>query len=68
MRRDPGGPDRDRVGLCAGCLHARVVSTPRADYWLCGLAAGDPRFEKYPRLPVSRCGGYEAKGEDGTGG
>jgi len=43
------------------------VPTPRATYWLCGLAATDARFEKYPRLPVLRCEGYEAKDEEPAG-
>jgi hypothetical protein len=51
--------DRDRIGLCLACRHARRVPSPRAVYWLCGLAAGDPRFAKYPRLPVRECAGYE---------
>ncbi len=49
----------DRVGLCRSCRHARQVPTTRALYWLCQLAAHDPRFEKYPRLPVLQCAGYE---------
>jgi hypothetical protein len=26
---------------------------------MCQLAETDPRFAKYPRLPVIRCAGYE---------
>jgi hypothetical protein len=47
-----------RIGLCLGCRHARRVPTPQATYWLCGLAATDPRFERYPRLPVLTCPGF----------
>ena len=47
------------MGLCLTCRHARRVPTLRATYWLCELAATDPRFEKYPRLPVLACPGYE---------
>jgi len=54
-----------QVGLCASCRHARVVTTPRSRFWLCSLAAVDPRFEKYPRLPVLACPGYEVKPEGG---
>jgi hypothetical protein len=50
-----------RVGLCFTCRHARRVPTPRATYWLCELAASDPRFDKYPRLPVLACPGYEPR-------
>ena len=52
------------MGLCFHCRHARRVPTARALYFLCELAATDPRFEKYPRLPVLACDGYEP-GEGG---
>ncbi|HEY6866676.1 MAG TPA: hypothetical protein VI792_05425 [Candidatus Eisenbacteria bacterium] len=55
------------VGLCASCRHARTVDTPRSRFWLCGLAATDSRFAKYPRLPVMECAGYE-RGERETPG
>jgi hypothetical protein len=48
----------ERVGLCATCRHARVLETPRSVFWRCLLAAEDPRFDKYPRLPVIECIGY----------
>jgi mannose-6-phosphate isomerase-like protein (cupin superfamily) len=28
-------------------------------FYLCALSAGDPRFPKYPRLPVLHCAGYQ---------
>jgi len=31
-------------------------------YVLCQLSLHDPRFPKYPRLPVLACDGYEKKG------
>ena len=49
----------DRVGLCERCRHARIVATPRSRFWLCTLAAQDPRFDKYPRLPILECEGFE---------
>ncbi|HEY2955663.1 MAG TPA: hypothetical protein VGK89_10495 [Candidatus Eisenbacteria bacterium] len=55
----------EEVGLCLGCRHARRVPTPRATYWLCELAASDPRFERYPRLPMRSCPGYEPRAEGG---
>lgn len=61
---EPIAPN-DPVGLCARCLHARLVPTPRARYWLCGLAATDPSFDKYPRLPVRECPGYAPREEGG---
>ncbi len=50
-----------RVGLCADCRHARrVVSAKGSEFWMCGRAASDPRYAKYPPLPVVRCAGHEA--------
>lgn len=54
-----GDAAEDRVGLCARCRHARVVTTPRSRFWLCLLASTDDRFERYPRLPVRSCEGHE---------
>jgi hypothetical protein len=50
------------AGLCARCVHARVVESAKGStFVLCGLAASDSRFPKYPRLPVLQCVGYSAK-------
>ena len=50
-----------RVGLCARCRHARrVVSAKGSVFFMCQLAARDPRFSKYPRLPVLSCPGHES--------
>jgi hypothetical protein len=47
------------AGLCADCLHARRIESPRGSVFiLCQLSATDPRFPKYPRLPVLQCSGY----------
>jgi hypothetical protein len=51
--------DERGVGLCAGCRHARRVPTPRSVFWLCQRAATDPRFMRYPRLPMLSCPGFE---------
>ena len=46
-------------GLCGGCLFQRVVPTTRgAVYSLCERAAEDPRFARYPPLPVGSCAGF----------
>jgi hypothetical protein len=56
-----GERDRKWAGLCADCLHARRVESARGSrFFLCGRAASDPFFPKYPRLPVLACRGYEA--------
>ena len=49
------------VGLCARCVHARTVPSARATYWLCEMSFTDPRFPKYPRLPVLSCAGFTPK-------
>jgi hypothetical protein len=57
--------DRDTVltsavdpGLCGRCLHARVVQA-RSRFFLCRLSFSDPRYPKYPALPVRSCPGFE---------
>ena len=46
-------------GLCARCAHARTVTSGKGStFVLCGKSAQDPRFPKYPRLPVLRCDGF----------
>jgi hypothetical protein len=52
--------DGTLAGLCADCVHARPITSARGStFWLCGRSADDPRFAKYPRLPVLRCSGFE---------
>ncbi|MBV8201910.1 MAG: hypothetical protein JOZ15_14925 [Acidobacteria bacterium] len=46
-------------GLCAACVHLRLVASPRSVFVRCGLAATDPAFPRYPPLPVVRCAGYQ---------
>jgi hypothetical protein len=48
-------------GLCATCRHARVVQSARGStFYLCRLAEVDPRFVRYPQLPMLKCAGYES--------
>jgi hypothetical protein len=50
-----------RVGLCADCQFMRQIESDRGSvFYQCQLSATDPRFPKYPRLPVLRCSGYES--------
>jgi hypothetical protein len=54
--------DRVRVGLCWECRWARRVTSGRGSvFFLCRRAEADPRYPKYPPLPVRRCPGYEAE-------
>lgn len=54
------------AGLCADCIHARPVKSDRGStFLLCELSARDPKFPKYPRLPVLSCDGYKKKAATG---
>jgi len=56
--------EQERAGLCADCVHARSVESSRGSvFLLCELSRSDPRFTKYPRLPVLSCPGYQKKPE-----
>ena len=37
----------------------RVESDRGSTFYRCALADTDPRFTKYPRLPVLQCDGYK---------
>ncbi|HZZ16851.1 MAG TPA: hypothetical protein VFE08_12915 [Candidatus Sulfotelmatobacter sp.] len=46
-------------GLCGECVHARRIQSDRSSvFYQCQLSFTDPRFVKYPRLPVLSCSGY----------
>ena len=62
----PVAPD-DPIGLCRTCVHSRQVPSRTTRFWMCGLAATDPRFPRYPRLPVVRCAGYRRTDEPESG-
>jgi hypothetical protein len=48
------------AGLCDTCRHQRIVRTTRGSaFSLCERSRFDPRFPRYPRLPVVQCDGYE---------
>jgi hypothetical protein len=47
-------------GLCASCVHAQTITSSRESvFYLCRLSFTDPRFRKYPPLPVLACSGYQ---------
>ena len=49
-----------RVGLCSVCVHSRRVESGKGSvFWICELSRTNPRFRKYPPLPVVRCPGFE---------
>ncbi len=57
--------DKDvKIGLCDQCRHAQVLHNSRGStFYLCELSFSDPRFVKYPRLPMITCGGYKSMDE-----
>jgi len=62
MMNDPRGSRQAgdlEAGLCAHCAHVRIVSSARGStFYLCGLSTTDPRFPRYPQLPILECSGY----------
>jgi hypothetical protein len=52
--------------LCESCRFLRsVVSGRGSRFLLCELSKQDRRFPKYPPQPVTRCGGYARRQENG---
>jgi hypothetical protein len=50
----------DDVGLCLTCRWMRAVTNRRGStFYRCGRADTDPRFARYPALPMLKCIGYE---------
>ncbi len=48
-----------RAGLCDTCTHQRVITTTRGSaFSMCLRHRDDPRFPKYPPIPVGHCPGY----------
>jgi hypothetical protein len=48
------------AGLCATCQHVKIIQSAKGSFFImCSLAKTDPRFSKYPVLPVIQCSGYE---------
>jgi len=45
-------------GLCASCVHGRLVTGARSRFVRCGLSDSDNRFPRYPSLPVLSCAGF----------
>ena len=62
MTRAPWPP-----GLCADCRHAQRLASKRSHFLRCRKSDEDPRFARYPALPVVACEGYEAGAGRGAG-
>jgi hypothetical protein len=51
-------------GLCGSCVACRLVHTGRSTFYLCERSRTDPRFRRYPPVPVRQCAGYVRVAED----
>ena len=50
-------------GLCDSCKHQTIVRNTRgSSFSMCERSKTDPRYPKYPRVPVEKCAGYEKRG------
>ena len=50
------------AGLCDSCRHQKIIRSGRgSEFSMCLRHKTDPRFPKYPRIPVGRCPGYERR-------
>jgi len=48
------------AGLCENCRYVKRLANNRGSvFYMCEKASSDPRFPRYPRLPVLRCTGFE---------
>ena len=53
---------RPPAGLCDSCLHQKLVRTGRgSEFSMCLRSKDDPRYDKYPRVPVGACPGHERR-------
>lgn len=69
MTDEPRNPRVERSGLCASCVHLRLLRSARGSlFFLCRRSETDARFARYPPIPVRSCPGHEplAPGRDAT--
>jgi hypothetical protein len=58
-------PPPDPAGLCSRCVHLQLVKSSRGStFYLCRLSFSDPRFPRYPALPVLSCAGFATRADD----
>jgi hypothetical protein len=63
----PDAPVTTDPNLCPTCVHVRRITSARGSvFLLCERARTDPRFPRYPRLPVLRCRGFDPVEETAT--
>lgn len=48
------------AGLCPQCAHCKTIRSDKGSEFLqCLRSFTDPRYAKYPRLPVRICPGFQ---------
>ena len=53
-----------QIGLCATCRHLKKNPNDRGSvFYYCRKSETDPRYAKYPPLPVLACPGHQPAGE-----
>jgi hypothetical protein len=48
------------AGICANCRHRELKASDRSVFLRCRRADDEPRFPRYPPLPVLACPGWQA--------
>jgi hypothetical protein len=62
--RNPSAWAGPPPGLCGACRYSRLIETARGStFRLCQRSTTDPRFPRYPSLPVMRCNGFEPEAD-----
>ncbi|MGH2967728.1 MAG: hypothetical protein ACRDK0_01500 [Solirubrobacteraceae bacterium] len=56
------GAPRPPAGLCDSCRHQKLIRTGRGSVFsMCLRSKTEPGYDKYPRIPVLTCRGYEGR-------
>jgi hypothetical protein len=63
-KRRSGQAHTVRAGLCARCAHVQIVAGRASEFYLCRLSFSDPRFPRYPSIPVLQCSGFQPSAPD----
>jgi len=61
MNDSRGAEQPGPSGLCPGCANVQVIISGKGSrFYLCRLSYADPRFPRYPPVPVIECAGFVA--------
>jgi hypothetical protein len=67
METDRNRREAERVGLCLTCQFSRVIVNDRGTrFYFCERSKTDPRFPRYPALPIVTCAGYVPAPDTGS--